>query len=275
MNLNCRGRLLDLAQPKVMGVLNCTPDSFYDGGRYEGQSMEAQVDKMISEGVDIIDVGGMSSKPGAEIISVIEEIRRVKSALEYIVKEHPTTLVSVDTLQSKVAERALDLGAHMVNDISGGNHDEKIIKLCVKNDAPYIMMHMQGKPSTMQEAPTYDDVVLDILKSFNVQIKKYRAQGMKDIIIDPGFGFGKSVQHNYQLLAGLSAFRITECPVLVGVSRKSMLYKPLDISPLEALSATTAAHMIALHNGANILRVHDVKEAKQCIQIFQMSNGIF
>ena len=275
MILNCRGKLVDLECPKVMGVLNCTPDSFYDGGKYEGRSMEAQIEKMIDEGVDIIDVGGMSSKPGAEIISAEDEIARVTPALKYINSVHSDAIISIDTLHSKVATVALDHGVHMINDISGGEYDKNLVRVSIENNIPYIMMHMQGKPSNMQDAPTYDDVVLDILKAFNVKISKYRSEGLKDIVIDPGFGFGKTVKHNYDLLAGLSTFRITKCPLLVGVSRKSMLYKPLGIDPQKALNATSAAHMIALQNGANILRVHDVKEAKQCVKIFQMSNGIF
>ncbi len=271
MVINCRGRLLDLSKPKVMGILNVNPDSFFDGGRYQdGTSMEDRIDKMVTEGVDIIDVGGMSSRPGAEIISVEKETQRIVPAVKYIARSHPETIISIDTLQSKVASAAIEHGARIINDISGGDYDIKMVDVAIQNDCPYIIMHMQGTPEDMQSNPKYDDVVLDVLKYFNAKVKVYRTRGLKDIIVDPGFGFGKSIDHNYELLKQMPVFRVTDCPILAGISRKSMIYKPLEISPDDALSATSALHMVAIQNGAKILRVHDVKEAKECIHLFEL-----
>lgn len=269
--LNCRGTLLDLSKPIVMGILNVTPDSFFDGGKYDSaENMRSQVRNMVADGADIIDVGGMSSKPGAEIIDVAEEIRRVLPALQWIAKEYPQQIISIDTLHSAVAKAAMEAGAHMINDISGGDQDPAIVDVAITAGAPYVLMHMQGKPEDMQEDPTYKDVVLDILKELHVKVQAYRAKGLKDMVLDPGFGFGKTVEHNYQLLRHLSVFQIADCPVLAGVSRKSMIYKPLGISAAEALNGTTALHMVALQNGAKILRAHDVKEAKECIAMYTL-----
>lgn len=273
MILNCRGILLDLSTPKVMGILNVTPDSFFDGGKYTTQgNMIHQIETMIEDGVDIIDIGGMSSRPGAAIIAPSEELDRVLPAVDYIAKHHPTQLMSIDTLHSETARRCVEHGVHIINDISGGTHDIHIVEVAIDWDCPYVMMHIQGTPADMQKDPVYDDVVLDVLSDFAERVRAYRDLGLKDIVIDPGFGFGKTVEHNYALTSQLSTLRILDCPILVGVSRKSMLYRPLKITSQDALNATTALHMVLLQNGASILRVHDVREAKECIKIFGLIN---
>lgn len=269
--LNCRGRLLDISKPIVMGILNVTPDSFFDGGRYvDLENMMGQVRNMIAAGAEIIDVGGMSSKPGAEIIDEAEEMQRVLPAIEWIAKEYPHQITSIDTIHSTVAQAAMEAGAHMINDISGGDHDPSIVDVAVAAGAPYVLMHMQGQPEDMQKKPTYTDVVLEVLKELNTKVRAYRAKGLKDIVLDPGFGFGKTVEHNYELLRHLAVFQIADCPVLAGLSRKSMICKPLHIHQKDALNGTTALHMVALQNGAKILRVHDVKEAKECIALYEL-----
>lgn len=270
-SINCNGRLLDLTTPKVMGILNVTPDSFYDGGKYDQVSSALKkVEQFIDEGVDIIDIGGMSSRPGAEMITEDEELKRVLPVIKEICEKHSEQIVSIDTVHSKVAEAAILSGASIVNDISGGNIDSEIYKVCIKYNAPYVLMHMQGIPSHMQDKPEYEDVILDILNEFKTKVDKLERMGLKDVILDPGFGFGKTIEQNYRILERLSSFKILDCPILVGLSRKSMLYKSLDISSKDALNATTAAHMVALRNGARILRVHDVKEAIEAIKIHQL-----
>jgi len=252
-----------------MGVLNVTPDSFYDGGKYSqvDHAME-RVRKMILEGADVIDVGGMSSRPGAEIICYKEEADRVVPTIEAIAKLDRHIIISIDTVHSSVAEAAISAGASMINDISGGGIDPSITDVAIRHHVPYILMHMQGTPETMQDDPTYQNVVLDILSDLKHKVHYLRSQGLIDLIVDPGFGFGKTLEQNYTLLRKLSIFKILNTPLLAGLSRKSMIYKLLDNTPAEALNGTTAAHMVALMNGASILRVHDVKEAVECMKIY-------
>jgi len=263
---------VDLNNPIVMGILNVTPDSFYDGGHHENIVNAMQkVEEIVREGAAIVDVGGMSSRPSAEIISVEEELGRVIPIIKEINTQYPDQIISIDTVHGKVAQAAIDAGASMINDISGGSIDPSIIDVALEHDVPYILMHMQGKPSDMQSDPQYDDVVMDILTYLKNKVYELRNRGMKDLIIDPGFGFGKTIAQNFTLLKKMSVFRILDCPILVGLSRKSMLYKSLDITPDQALNSTTAAHMIALQNGAKILRVHDVKEALEAIKIYNFT----
>lgn len=269
--INAGGKLLDLEIPKVMGILNVTPDSFYKGSRYMSDSevLKAAV-RMVEEGADILDVGGYSSRPGAQDISEDDEGRRVINAVKLISKELPEAIISVDTFRSAVAREAiLGGGAHIINDISGGESDKEMFSIVQTLNVPYIMMHMQGDPRTMQNNPVYDDVVADILKWFGERIFRLQTVGVKDIIIDPGFGFGKTVDHNFELLRRLDDFSIAGLPLLIGVSRKSMIWKTLGISADEALNGTTALNAIALANGADILRVHDVREAVQTVRLFK------
>ncbi len=268
--INVGGKLLDLEQPKVMGILNVTPDSFYKGSRFntDTEIIGAAV-RMTEEGADIIDVGGYSSRPGAADVPADEEKSRVLKAINMIRRELPDSVLSVDTFRADLAEKAImDSGADMINDISGGDADERMFSLVEKLNVPYIIMHMQGNPRNMQIKPVYDDIVADILKWFGDRIYRLRSKGVKDIIIDPGFGFGKTVDHNYELLRRLNEFSIAGLPLLIGVSRKSMIWKTLDITANEALNGTTVLNAIALSNGADILRVHDVKEAVQAVKLF-------
>lgn len=264
--INCKGILLDLSTPKVMAIINMTPDSFYDHSR-KLVGYQDHIDLAISEGCDILDIGGMSSRPGASLITIEEEWGRVQPALEYAATKYPHIPVSIDTLHSEIARRAINEGAHIVNDISGGDFDKDMIKTIAALGSPFIVMHMPGLPQSMQSQTDYDDVTLAVLTYLRNKVNRLRAQGIKDVIVDPGFGFGKTVSQNYELLQKLSVFKLTESPILVGVSRKSMINKILDIPSHEALNGTTALHMIALQNGAQILRVHDVKEAVQCIKL--------
>jgi dihydropteroate synthase len=271
--INCRGRLLDLRSPVVMGILNLTPDSFFDGGKYSSTDAALfQVEKMLRGGVAIIDVGGMSSKPGAVLISQEEEIGRVVPVIEAIAHRFPAANVSVDTFRSVVAKKAVAAGASIVNDIYAGRFDDKMFETVASLDVPYIMMHMQGNPDTMQLAPAYGNAVQEILQFFIEKIGQLRALSVKDIILDPGFGFGKTVQHNYQLLNQLAVFRMTELPILAGISRKSMICKVLGVKPEHALNGTTALHIVALQQGARLLRVHDVKEAMEVIRLWKELN---
>lgn len=272
LTLNARGKLLDLSSPLVMGILNATPDSFYDGGKYVGiDSAVSRALDMIDEGADIIDVGGMSSRPGADLVDPGEEQSRVIPVIEKVLSAKPGTVVSIDTIHASTAEAALDAGASIVNDISGGRYEEKIITVAAAAGAPFVCMHMQGMPKTMQNAPSYGDVVHEVLQYFVERLRVLRSAGISDVIIDPGFGFGKSVEHNFQLLNKLSVFSILEMPVLAGISRKSMICKVLKVNPVDALNGTTALHMVALQNGAKILRVHDVKEAREVIALHDYS----
>jgi dihydropteroate synthase len=251
-----------------MGILNITPDSFFDGGKYTNETaIISQVEKMLSEGATLIDVGAYSSRPGAKHISESEELERIAPVIKLLVKEFPKILISVDTFRSKVAESCIENGACMVNDISAGSFDELMFPTIAQLQVPYIIMHMQGTPKNMQNNPTYKNITQDILFYFSKKIAELRLLGINDIIIDVGFGFGKTLNHNFELLKNLTLFKNLEVPMLVGLSRKSMLYKPLEITPEKALNATTVANTIALLNGANILRVHDVKEAAESIKI--------
>ena len=272
--INCNGKLVDLTSAKIMGILNITPDSFFDGGKYNVPShIISQVEKMLNEGATFIDVGAYSSRPGAKHISEEEELNRILPVIQLLAKEFSDILISVDTFRSKIAEHCIDNGASLVNDISAGSMDSNMFITIAKLQVPYIIMHMQGTPKNMQSNPTYNDIVNEVLFYFSKKIVELRDLGVNDIITDVGFGFGKTLEHNYHLLKNLSLFKNLEVPILAGVSRKSMLFKPLDISPKEALNATTSANTIALLNGANILRVHDVKEAMQAIKVVELLNN--
>lgn len=268
--ITCRGSYLDLTLPRVMGILNITPDSFYDGGKYNSlDSVLSQVEKMIREGADIIDIGAYSSRPGAIHISGEEELNRLKGMLREIRYTYPEQILSVDTFRSEIAQIVVnEYDVDIINDISGGNLDEHMHEVIADLQVPYIIMHMQGNPRTMQQHPIYNDLLKDILSNLGEKIFQLRQKGVHDIIVDPGFGFGKTLEQNYQLLAHLHEFQILNEPLMVGVSRKSMIYKQLNISPDEALNGTTALHMHALAGGAKILRVHDVNEARETIELF-------
>ncbi|MBN2273771.1 MAG: dihydropteroate synthase [Bacteroidales bacterium] len=269
-SLNCRGKLLDLSAPRVMGILNVTPDSFYDGGRYVTDDLiKERIDMLVSDGADIIDIGACSTRPGASEVSSDEEMRRLEPAMTYTRRQYPDAIISVDTFRAEVAVKAITIcEADMVNDISAGRADPLMLDTIAGLAVPYVMMHMQGTPATMQVNPVYDDVVKEIISFFAERLQKTSSLGIKDIIIDPGFGFGKTIEHNFQLLKGLKAFSVFELPVMAGLSRKSMIYKSLGISSDEALNGTTVLNTLALLNGVNLLRVHDVKEAKEVLKLF-------
>ena len=268
-SLNIRGILYDLSQPLVMGILNYTPDSFFDGGRYsKPAAVLERVAEMINEGVDIIDVGAVSTRPGAVQISQEEEIRRLTAVMEIIRSEYPEVIISLDTYRSGVLKIiAGRFGVDIANDVSSGSMDEEMIAVVAGLHIPYIAMHMQGTPQTMQHDPRYDDVLNDILKFFSEKVAFLKEMGIKDIIIDPGFGFGKDLDHNYELARRLEAFNMLEMPLLTGFSRKSMVFRLLKVNPENALTGTIALNTIAVMKGADILRVHDVKEAKEVIKI--------
>jgi dihydropteroate synthase len=274
--INAGGRLLDLEIPKVMGIINITPDSFYKGSRYiKDEEILGTATKMLEDGADILDIGGYSSRPGAGNISMEEEWSRVLKAAKLINRELPDAIISIDTFRADIAREAvLECGAHIINDISGGDADSKMFSIVEKLNVPYILMHMKGDPRTMQNNPVYEDIVADILKWFGERIFKLKSAGLNDIIIDPGFGFGKTHNHNFELLRRLGDFSIAGLPVLVGISRKSMIWKTLDISVDEALNGTTALNAIAIFNGADILRVHDVKEAVQTVRLIKKVKNI-
>lgn len=266
--IHCGGKLLDLSTPKVMGILNVTPDSFYPESRLMNEAEVLQLaEQMRQDGAAILDVGGLSTRPGAEEISVDEELHRVIPAIRKILKEFPDAIVSIDTFRSKVAEEAVAAGATMVNDISAGRLDADFLTTIAKLKIPYVLMHMQGTPQTMQENPSYESVVNDVFNFLKKRLIQLNRLGINDIILDPGFGFGKSVEHNYQLLKHLSVLRTLGLPVLAGLSRKSMICKVLHANPANALNGTTALHAVALLQGAKILRVHDVKEAVETIEL--------
>ena len=278
--LKVEGTIHTLSTPWVMGILNITPDSFFEGSRFSSAEKAAQrAEEMIANGAKIIDIGGYSSRPGADAVSPEEEWERLQSvipAVRNVVDRHPDTFISVDTFRAKVAEKAVGAGAHMVNDISGGNLDDRMYKVVAKLQVPYIIMHMQGDPSTMQINPTYEHVTQDIVKFFSEKLPQLHTMGIHDTIVDVGFGFGKTLEHNYQLLRELHAFQLLGRPILAGVSRKSMIYKALGNTADESLNGTTALHMAALLQGSNILRVHDVKEAVETITLFNelMPEGV-
>ncbi|MDO1499891.1 dihydropteroate synthase [Winogradskyella maritima] len=274
MTINCKGQLLDLSTPKVMGILNVTPDSFYDGGKFKGESdILNQVEVMLSDGATFIDIGGYSSRPGAYEVSEDEEIQRTAPITELIIKHFPETSISIDTFRSTVAKKNIEAGASLVNDISAGYLDENMLQTVADLRVPYIMMHMRGNPRTMQSKTDYSDLTVEINRYFSERIAKCQSLQIKDIIIDPGFGFSKTLEQNFQLLNQLSDLKICDKPILAGVSRKSMIYKSLDITPSEALNGTTALNMVALEHGASILRVHDVKEAMECVRLHNQLKG--
>jgi len=274
MTINCKGSLVDLSQPKVMGILNITPDSFFDGGKYDSDSeILGRVEKILSEGATFIDIGGYSSRPGADFVSEQDEMARLLPAIERILKSFPDALISVDTFRSAVAKACVEHGAAMINDISGGWLDDHMLETVAGLQVPYIAMHMRGTPATMQQFTHYEDLVKDILFYFSERISKARALGINDLIVDPGFGFSKTLPQNYELLHKLEAFQHTGLPLLVGISRKSMIYKLLETKAEQALNGTTVLNTIALSKGANILRVHDVKEAMEAVTIFEMTTN--
>lgn len=268
MTINCKGNLIDLSSPKIMGILNITPDSFYDGGAYKNENdVLRQVEKMINDGATFIDVGAYSSRPGAKHISEDEELKRSVPFVELINKKFPETFISIDTFRSHVAKKNIEAGASLINDISAGGMDEKMIETVAKLQVPYIMMHMKGNPQNMQKHPDYENIVKEMLFYFSEKITLASKHKINDIIIDPGFGFGKTLSHNYDVLNKLDLFKILQLPILIGVSRKSMVHKLLNIKPEDALNGTTCLNTVALTKGANILRVHDVKEAAECVKI--------
>lgn len=268
MTINCKGTLVDLSSPKVMGILNITPDSFFDGGKYKNEGdILSQVEKMLLHGATFIDVGAYSSRPGAKHISEEEELNRILPVINLLVKNFPEIIISVDTFRSRVAQETINAGAAIINDISGGKMDKNMFSTAANLQVPYILMHMLGTPQNMQKNPVYNDITKEIISFFAAQIDKLHQLKLNDVIIDVGFGFGKTIDHNFEILKNLSLFKSLDAPILAGISRKSMLYKTLNISAQEALNATTSANTIALLNGANILRVHDVREAIEAVKI--------
>jgi dihydropteroate synthase len=272
LTITCHGRLMDFSVPKVMGILNVTPDSFYDGGRYTSEeAIIARVATMMEEGADIIDIGAFSSRPGAAVISPDEEKARMLGALQIIRREFPEICISIDTFRADIAELAVgDFGAGMINDISAGNMDDRMFETVGKLKVPYIMMHMLGTPGRMPAKPVYGDVTRDLMAYFADRVAVAKLQGIIDIILDPGFGFGKTAEQNFQLLRELNLFTMMGMPVLVGVSRKSMIYKTLNVSKDDALNGTSVLNTLALLNGAHILRVHDVKQAVEAVKLFMI-----
>lgn len=274
--INIKGKLCDLSHPVVMGILNITPDSFFDGGKYfsESDKIKARIDQILTEGGKIIDIGAYSSRPGADDVSEDEEYRRLARAFDVIAANYSDLTISVDTFRSGIARKAvLEFGADIINDISAGEIDKNMFTTVAELNVPYILMHMQGRPADMQDSPTYADVVEDIVLYLSRKVMELRQLGVKDIIIDPGFGFGKTLEQNYALLNRLEAFDVFELPLLVGISRKSMIYKLLNKTPHESLNGTTVLNTLALTKGASILRVHDVKEAVECVTIFEALKG--
>ncbi|MBL6646739.1 MAG: dihydropteroate synthase [Flavobacteriaceae bacterium] len=267
-SLNCNGRLVNLDQPKIMGILNVTPDSFFDGGQFENiELLVQQATKLIDKGADFLDIGGASSKPGAIPVPEKEELQRVLPAIQAVLDKHPDAIVSIDTTRSRVATEAVKAGAMLVNDISAGNSDSKMLEVVGDLGVPYIAMHMQGTPQNMQNNPQYKNVWIEIQHLLAQTIEKAYSKGIDDVIIDPGFGFGKTVYHNFELLKHLEEFRHLNTPILVGLSRKSMIQRVLGVSAQEALHGSSVLHTLALSKGAHILRVHDVKEAKEVVQL--------
>jgi len=270
MTLNCNGKLIDLSSPKVMGILNVTPNSFFDGGKHANEkAILTQAEKMLLEGATFIDIGGYSSKPSAEFVPEEEELKRLVPIVQSVVKEFPDVIISVDTFRSNVAKESIENGAAIINDISAGNLDAKMMETVAKLQVPYIMMHMKGTPQTMQSLAQYENIVKEILFYFSQKIAHARSLGINDLILDPGFGFAKTLEQNFEVLNKLELFEMTELPLLVGVSRKSMVYKTLETTAEFALNGTTSLNTISLLKGAKILRVHDVKEAVECIQLFK------
>ena len=270
MTINCKGQLIDLSSPKVMGIINITPDSFYDGGLNKNKKdILNHVNLMLKEGATFIDVGGYSSRPNAEHISEEDELKRILPIVISILKEFPEALISIDTFRSKVAKQTIEAGAALINDISAGKLDDNMLETIASLQVPYIMMHMRGKPQTMQQLTEYNDLTKDIIFYFSEQIAKAKKLGIIDIIIDPGFGFAKTLEQNYEMLNELELLKMIGMPMLVGFSRKSMIYKILETTPKNALNGTSVLNTIALQKGASILRVHDVKEAVECVKLIK------
>ena len=277
MNINIRGNLYDFSSPKVMGILNITPDSFYDGGKFkDDQKIKNHINKMINDGMDILDIGGYSSRPGASEVSISEELERVIPTLIFIKKNFKNLIISIDTFRSEVAKASLIEGADIINDISAGIFDSKMMDVISKYNCPYILMHMKGNPRNMQNSPKYKHTAVEIIQFLAERIKVARKKNIVDIIVDPGFGFGKTVEHNFEILNNLENFKALDAPLLTGFSRKSMIFKTLKTTSDEALNGTSSLNTIALMKGANILRVHDVKEAKECIILYEKTiNSLF
>ena len=270
MNLNCAGKLISSKSAIVMGIVNVTPDSFYDGNpNSSSKDIQIKIEHMITQGADIIDIGGMSTRPGAEIVSPQMEWDRISSSIDFLKLNFPDTLISVDTIHSETAVKALDVGAHIINDISGGSYDVRMHQSIAPYHPAYITMHMRGTPATMQSVTTYDDMILEIISSLKNNYSKALSAGLTSIVIDPGFGFSKTIDQNYKLLNHLNALKLITPNILVGLSRKSMIYKVLGLSPKDSLNGTSILHMKALQQGAKILRVHDVREAKEAITLFE------
>ena len=275
MTINCKGQLIDLASPKVMGILNVTPDSFFDGGKYsDGKTILLQVEKMLQEGATFIDIGGYSSKPNAEFVAEEEELKRVIPIVQKIIQEFPNAILSIDTFRSKVAKDSIENGAAIINDISAGNLDDKMLETVAQLQVPYIMMHLKGNPQTMQSFAHYQNILKEMLFYFSEKVALARSFGINDLIIDPGFGFAKTTQQNFEVLGKLELLHFLKLPLLVGVSRKSMIYKTLETNAEFALNGTTCLNTVSLLKGAKILRVHDVKAATECIKLLNQLNGL-
>jgi dihydropteroate synthase len=273
MTINCKGKLIDLSTPKVMGILNVTPNSFYDGGKHKDEkSILLQVEKMLLEGATFIDIGGYSSKPNAEFVTEEEELQRILPIVQKILNEFPETIISIDTFRSKVAKETVESGAALINDISAGNLVEEMLQTVANLRVPYIMMHMRGTPKTMQTMTHYENIIKEMIFYFSERVAKARSLGINDLIIDPGFGFAKTLEQNFEVLNKLELFQMLELPLLAGVSRKSMIYKTLDTTAEFALNGTTSLNTISLMKGAKILRVHDVKEAVECVKLYNQLN---
>ena len=274
MTINCKGQLIDLSSPKVMGILNITPDSFYDGGAFKNEKdILKQVEKMLNEGATFIDVGAYSSRPNADHVSETDELKRILPIVNLILKEFSKTLLSIDTFRSEVAKQCVEIGACMINDISAGKLDKNMLQTIADLKVPYIMMHMRGTPQNMQQQTQYDNLIKDILFYFSERIAAARELGIVDMIIDPGFGFAKTLEQNFEVLSQLELFKMLNKPILAGMSRKSMIYKTLETSAKEALNGTTVLNTVALQKGASILRVHDVKEAVETIKLIESLNA--
>jgi len=274
MTINCNGRLIDLNEPKIMGILNTTPDSFFDGGSSESINLVLEkIDKYLNDGADIIDIGGYSTKPNAKVISEQEEIDRTIPFIEAIVKQHPDIILSIDTFRGNVAKKAINAGASIINDVSGWELDDNMFDAIKELNVPYILMHMKGNPETMQKKTSYNDITLEVNEYFSQKIEKLKAAKVNDIILDPGFGFAKNLEQNYELFSKMEALGFNQFPLLVGISRKSMIYNLFNTTAQEALNGTSVLNMVALQKGAKILRVHDVKEAKETLKIYNALKG--
>lgn len=268
--INIGGRLLSFDRPMVMGILNVTPDSFFATSRCRGEEeIRQRVCRMRCEGAAMVDIGAYSSRPGAEDVALEEELRRLLPAISIVREEWSDAVVSVDTFRAEVARRAIEAGADMINDISGGKMDKEMFQTIADLHVPYVLTHMQGTPQNMQSAPSYENLMCEVFRSLGERVELLHEMGVADVIVDPGFGFGKTLEQNYEMMARLGEFRLLESPILVGVSRKSMIYRLLESTPEQSLNGTTVLNTIALMNGADILRVHDVREAVEAVNIYQ------